>query len=269
MTPKLRRLTNSEFDRAEEFARAAGVPLTQCPTCYAEPEEIAPDVWAFKNGTYKLYDKVHDCNCEEQMTLRKHYLLANIGDQYMRLNWDDYRGSEDVRETIATYLERWPSFKQNGMGLEFSSSKLGVGKTFAATYIGKELIKRGELVYFMPFLEVISLYENEQRDELQNRLRDTTVLILDEVVPPYTQAQRNFFAAKFEELIRHRTNFNRVTIMTTNLEPAKLRETYPRTYSLLEAKQLRVEMDGTDARQGVRSTTNLELAMNGEVEPIT
>jgi hypothetical protein len=38
-------------------------------------------------GTYKLDGEVHPCDCDEQIALRKHYLLANIGDQYMRLNW--------------------------------------------------------------------------------------------------------------------------------------------------------------------------------------
>jgi DNA replication protein DnaC len=266
---KMRRLTNAEFERAEALARAAGVPLNHCPTCLAKPIEIAPDVWVFINGQYKLYGETYDCDCDTQIALRKHYLLANIGDQYQRLNWADYKGQQDVRDLVESYLEKWPSFKQNGMGLEFNSSKLGVGKTFAATYVGKELIKRGELVYFMPFLEVISLYESADREELEHKLRDTTVLILDEVRPPYTDAQKSLFSTKFEELIRHRTNFNRITVMTTNLPPDKLHDTYPRTYSLLEAKQVRVEMDGTDARQGFIASENLELAWNGEIKPIT
>jgi len=205
------------------------------------------------------------------MQLRKHYLLANIGDQYMRLDWRDYDGAQSVRDSVDLYLDKWTGFKLNGMGVEFASPNLGVGKTFAATYVGKELIKRGELVYFKPFLEIISLYEKDPdyRHREEDRLRDTTVLILDEVVPPVSTAQGQLFATKFEELIRHRQNFNRVTIMTTNLTPEKLRETYSRTYSLLEAKQMRIEMVGQDARMGKIAMENIELVANGEVRPIT
>lgn len=169
------------------------------------------------------------------------------------------------------FLDKWQSFKLHGMGLEFSSPNLGVGKTFAATHVGKELIKRSEKVMFMPFLEIIGLLGREAdfRTTAEDRLRDTTVLILDEVVPPISVAQGNFFSTKFEELIRHRTNFNRVTIMTTNLTPDRLHEHYPRTYSLLEAKQLRIEMGGKDARQDYIGMENIELVANGEVRPIT
>lgn len=253
------------------MCRASGTPISRCPTCFATPIEVADGVHGWSNGTYHYRGEEHDCDCQTQMNLRIHYFLANIGDQYQRLNWDDYDRSEKVKEAVSLFLDKWDRFKQNGMGLEFSSANLGVGKTFAATHVGKELVKRGEAVLFLPFLEVIGLLgqDQEYRNAMQERLRDTTVLILDEVVPAYSDAQHNLFAGKFEELIRHRTNFNRVTIMTTNLEPEELHEEYPRSYSLLEAKQIRVEMRGEDARQTFISMENLELIANDETRPIT
>lgn len=205
------------------------------------------------------------------MALRKHYYLANIGDQYQRLNFADFQGSESVVDAVTVFLSKWDAFKINGMGLEFSSPNLGVGKTFAATHIGKELVKRGEKVYFLPFRDVIGLLNKElsYRNAAEQRLRDTTVLILDEVGTGISTAQHQLFADQFEELIRHRTNFNRVTIMTTNLTPEKLREEYERTYSLLEAKQIRVAMEGVDARQTFIDKENVELALNDERRPIT
>lgn len=267
----MRRLTNSEFEEVERLAESAGIPLDQCPTCLAKTQKIAPGVYGFENGTYRFRGKEYDCDCQRQIELRKHYLLAHIGDQYLRLDWRDYDGPESVKESVALYLDKWTGFKLNGMGIEFTSPMLGVGKTFAATYVGKELIKRGERVYFKPFLEIISLYDQDPdyRRREEERLRDTTVLILDEVVPPITTAQGQLFSAKFEELIRHRQNFNRVTIMTTNLPPDKLRKTYERTYSLLEAKQMRIEMHGRDAREEKIAWENLELVANDEVRPFT
>lgn len=155
------------------------------------------------------------------------------------------------------------------MGLEFYGKKLGTGKTFCATYVGKELIKRGERVYFIRFKETLNVFESDEREELEDRLKNTPVLLLDEVIPPWSEAQRLFFADRIEELIRHRTSFNLPTIMTTNIEPDELREKYPRSYSLLEAKQMRVEVTGADARQGTVADENLELVINQEVRPIT
>lgn len=267
----LPRLTNSEFEQAEALAKMAGIPLDHCPTCRAKPEQVTTGVYGFENGTYKFRGEEWECDCQTQMALRKHYLLANIGDQYFKLDWADYDGSEDVRESVNSYLEKWPSFKANGMGMEFSSTGLGTGKTFAATHIGKELIKRGERVFFVPFLEVISAltHQAENAAVIERKLKETTVVILDEVIPPRSEAQGVLFADKFEEVVRHRTNFNLITIMTTNLTEEQLKKTYPRPYSLLCAKQWRVEFDGKDARMGKIDMENIELAMNDEVRPIT
>jgi hypothetical protein len=57
--------------------------------------------------------------------------------------------------------------------------------------------------------------------------------------------------------------------MTTNLTPEKLHREYPRSYSLLEAKNSRVIMEGEDARQSFIRDENRELALNEEVRPIT
>jgi DNA replication protein DnaC len=189
----------------------------------------------------------------------------------MRLNWHkDYR-DEEVKDAVQAYLDAWPTLKLQGMGLEFASPKLGVGKTFAATHVGKELVKRGERVYFLPFLEMVGVYEYpmEERRAIEQRLTDCSVLVLDEVVAPSSEAMSNLFSRHFEVLIRDRTNWNRVTVMTTNLTPEKLHDAYPRVYSLLEAKQYRVIMDGEDARQSTVKQKNLDMANLGEVRPIT
>lgn len=268
-TFKLRRLSDAEFERVETLAQKGGVPLDQCPTCLATRVEVEPHVYGWENGTYKFRGEELECDCDMQMQLRKHYLVANIGEQYQRLNWLDYDGSEDVRKAVGNYLKHYDSARLNGMGIEFSGKTLGTGKTFAATHIAKELIKRGERVYFIPFLSIINLYEAPNGVDLEKYLKEVSVLVLDEVIPPETGPQAAFFARKFEELIRHRTNFNLPIVMTTNLDQGELRKHYPRPYSLLEAKQARVQVEGEDARMGKIGWENLEMLVNDEVRPIT
>lgn len=250
------------------MARTSNLPLDQCPTCLNKREDLEGYDGLTAKGVYKFRGYTYDCDCEMQMLLRRHYLAANIPDEYQRLDFNDY-DNDEVKEVVTGYVSNFVHFKLNGMGLEFFGKMLGTGKTFMATYVGKELIKQGENVFFTSFREVLSSYEKSNREELEARLREASVLILDEVIPPWTQAQRQFFAEHFETLVRHRTNFNLPTIMTTNIEPEELAEIYPRSYSLLDAKQLRIEMAGNDARQGQIAKENLELALNGEVRPIT
>lgn len=266
---KLRRLSDEEYDRIEQLAEAGGKSLDKCPTCGAGKVEIAPSVYGWINGTYRFRDQEFVCACDEQRSLYRHYLAANIGDQYQRLNWNDYDGSEKTREAVSDYLDHYESAKMNGMGIEFSGTALGTGKTFAATHICKELIKRGERVYFIPFLTMISLFTDTKNKELEKHLMEVTYLCLDEIVPGDSGPQSNLFARRFEELIRHRTNFNLPVISTTNMPVDKLFKYYPRTYSLLEAKQIKIEVTGQDARMAWVGNENLEIVAKNEVRPIT
>jgi DNA replication protein DnaC len=210
----------------------------------------------------------YECDCETQIALRKHYLLANIGDQYQRLDWADYDGPESVRETVRLYLEGWKTAQVNGMGITFEGTQ-GSGKTFAATYIAKELIKQGVKAYFIPFIEVISAYKRQNAEEYEQKLKTAPLLVLDELIPPEPGPQAALFARRYEELIRHRTNFNLPTIVTTNLSEQELEKLYPRTYSLLAAKQIPVKVENDDARRGKIAKENLELLVNDERRPIT
>lgn len=270
-TLRLRRLTDPEFTKAERLARMSGVSLDVCPTCGAKDEEIpgSGGVVQFQNGVYKFRGEEWFCDCQAQMALRARYLLANIGEQYMRLDWADYDGPEEVRENVALYLNKWQDFKAHGMGVEFGGKALGVGKTFGATHIGKEMVKQGQKVFFIPFVEMVSAFENDDANEIEDRIRNTTYVILDELLPPWSDRQGQFYAMKLEAMIRHRTNHNLPTIITTNLTQDELHNHYPRTYSLLAAKQLRIDMSGVDARMGRIAEENLELVANGEIRPIT
>lgn len=222
-----------------------------------------------KAGTYRFRGREHRCDCDVQIGLRKRYLLANLPDQYQRLSWKDFQGSEAVTEAVETYLDNWQINKFNGMGLEFRGKALGVGKTFAATHIGKELVKRDESVYFIEFRDLIAAYSSSEGRALEQRLRETNIVILDEVKVGGSDKQHALFSEQFESLIRYRTNFNATTIITTNLTDEELAQVYPRQYSLLSAKQFRIDMNGGDFRMSNLEKENMELAANGEIRPIT
>lgn len=266
---RLRVLTDKEIAEITPKARASRIPLDTCPTCKSELEYVE-DEGGFSRieGTYTFRGNTYDCDCVYQIQLRKHYLLANIPEQYQRLDWDDYDGSQEAQEAVRMFLDKWQGFSDNGVGIEFCGKGLGTGKTFAATHIGKELVKQNIRVYFISFRDLISIFYANDTDEIA-KLKNSPVLILDEVGKFTTQKQEHFYAELFEDLIRHRTNWNAITIMTTNIEEDLMRELYPRVYSLIEGKQLRVTLEGDDARMAKVGMENVELAANMEIRPIT
>jgi DNA replication protein DnaC len=206
------------------------------------------------------------CDCKTQMALRARYLIANIGEQYMRLDWDTFE-PEGVKRDIDNYIENRENFLHLGIGLEFGGP-LGVGKTFAATYIGREMVKRNQSVYFTRFKDMAFSFEEKDGD-VDELCRDSTYLIIDELQVSHSSAQASVFSDRFEAMIRHRTDFDLPTIITTNVSEEALEEAYPRVYSLLAAKQLRLEFEGDDVRKSKMNKENLEMAMNGEKRPIT
>lgn len=202
--------------------------------------------------------------------LFRHYLLARIGQEYMRLGEDTYWGDPDAMAEAKKYLEHWPKLRKYGLGIGFYSKTQGTGKTFLAMWIARELVKRGEVVHCISFKRMVEIFKMDQKERKieENRIRDCTVLVLDEVSRPVSEAQRALFAEKFEELIRHRSNYNKVTILTTNLTPEELDDIYPRTYSLLAAKEESVYVNGSDVRKEHLNDLIKDLALNGEVRPI-
>lgn len=188
----------------------------------------------------------------------------------MRLGEDTYFGDLDALAETQKYLENWSKLRRYGLGMGFYSKTQGTGKTFLATMIARELVRQGETVHCIFFRRMVEIYDLEPklRRAEEQRIRDCTVLVLDEIARPVSEAQRALFAEKFEELIRHRSNYNKVTILTTNLTPDELNDIYPRTYSLLAAKEQSVYVNGTDVRKEQLNDLIKELALNSEVRPL-
>lgn len=270
-TWNLKGLSDSEYERAKRLAAKTGTPIDQCYTCGGKRSAIpgSGGVTEFQSGTYKdRSGKTVQCDCASQMALRSRYLLANIGSQYQKLDWEDFKPEKpEIKQAIDDYVDNWEEFLHHGFGMELGG-QMGVGKTFSATYIGKEMIKRNQSVYFIPFIDLIFAYQDED-GSLEDKFRNTTFLIMDEVTLPKTAKQQEVFADKFEAMIRHRTNYDLPTIITTNVSAEKLDGAYPRVYSLLAAKQIRVEFEGGDARREKKRAENGGMIVEHMRRPIT
>jgi DNA replication protein DnaC len=201
----------------------------------------------------------------------RRYLLAHVPKAYWTFGTPEYFGDPKAWQLANEYLNNWDGNKSMGLGLEFYSPTQGTGKTFLVSWIARQLIQRGEDVYYTRFRPLMELYhrENKERTVIESRLRDSSVLVLDEVGVAISVAQNSYFAMEFEDLMRSRIDDNRVTLMTTNLTPDELDGEYTRVYSLLAAKQQRYAIDYEDARRvGDVYLINEAMIKSGEVRPL-
>lgn len=258
----LRALGDADYDRVRRMSTQS---LALCPTCGNKESET-------DDNTYRYHEIERPCNCQLQLALYARYLLANIGTQYMKLDWEDFAGTPEADKAVRAYIKDWREYLAHGFGLTFASSLQGVGKTWAATHIGKELIKRNQKVYFLDFVEMVDAFcgDHDERQEVARRMRESTFLILDDVRSGLSERQTDLFALKFEVVIRHRTNFNLPTIATTNLTEFSFESEFPRLHSLLMPKQQWINMNGVDHRKlSETGIETIEMIARGERRPIT
>jgi DNA replication protein DnaC len=270
-------ITDQEYD---ELCMRAPRSLNICPTCRGKRFDgdeaghikSGGDHFGELNGQYKYKGVIYECDCVGQMALFRHYLASNIGEQYMRLDWTEYSGDLDAKGLIDQYIGVWPTARSNGMGVTLWGP-VGVGKTFAATHIAKSLLRKGQKVWFTHFKEIVddSLKLTGQAAlDYQTKLMNVSCLVVDELywLSSQSDQRKNLFGEFLEQVVRYRTNRNLPIILTSNLAPDEFESTYPRVFSLLEAKQWVIEMQGLDYRRTAANLENLEMTINGEVRPI-
>ena len=251
-----RKIDDATFDRITTY-----YPVTaKCPTC---------------NGLkrYNLDFKTYECDCEIQQLLQRHYFAANIGREYHDICLKDFDGP-DTDKVVPVTQEYINNFENNfhfGLGITFTGP-FGTGKTFAMTCVLKELIKQGEDVYFITFEELINIWGKSWHDDeakrlLERRLKTASVLGLDELRTDPRNAG-GFLANGLDSVIRHRTSNLLPTLVTTNMNREDELDQFGKVYSLLAAKNTRVETHGHDRRMAEVRRRNFELNQRGERRPV-
>lgn len=251
-----RKIDDTTYDRITTLYPVA----VSCPTCGGR-------------GKYNLDLLPNECDCEVQKLLQKHYFAANIGREYHDICLKDFSGS-DTNSVVPVTQEYISNFENNfhyGLGLTFSGP-VGTGKTFAMTCVLKELIKQGVDVYFITFEELINVWGKSWHDDdakrlLEQRLKTASVLGLDELRTDPRNAG-GFLANGLDSVIRHRTSNLLPTLVTTNMNREAELDQFGKVYSLLSAKNTRVETHGHDRRMREVRNRNFELNQRGERRPI-
>jgi DNA replication protein DnaC len=231
-----------------------------CPTCHGL-------------GKYRIDFVTHDCDCDLQILLQRHYFKANIGREYHDICLKDFDG-EDTSSVVPlceSYLKKFEDNFHYGVGITFSGP-VGTGKTFAMSSVLKELVKQGRKVHFVTFEELIDVWGSSWHDEkskkrLQDTLKRAEVLGIDEVRTDPRNGS-GFLANGFDSVIRHRTSNLLPTLITTNMNKSAELGEFFKVYSLLSARNERVETKGHDRRMREIRQRTFDLRNNGERRPI-
>jgi DNA replication protein DnaC len=252
-------LSDEEFEMIQRHNPELGEgPYDYCPTCR-------------KVGTYRYNGIEHVCDCQEQLQLHQHYLIAGIGLLYQRLDWDHYTGDPEVVKTLQAYVRRHHDYVDQGLGLLFTG-KRGIGKTMLATMVLKELIRAGYRCCYATYSSAMEMYTAGWRDRddkrrFEEKFLRTKVLLLDDMGRE-AKSSNDMQESTFEHILRNRVQSCRPTILTTNLNYDDLEESYGESaVSLLSEQSMVIEMSGNNFRPKANAR-KFDEPEGGERRPI-
>ncbi|MBQ7445958.1 MAG: ATP-binding protein [Clostridia bacterium] len=120
------------------------------------------------------------------------------------------------------YVAQFPEMLERNQGLLFWGD-VGTGKTYTASVIGNELLAKGRTVYAISLANLfqkVGGYNNEQEEELMERVRNVDLLILDDLG---TERSTDFAAEKVYAVIDARYKASKPVIYTTNMTLAEMK----------------------------------------------
>ena len=135
-----------------------------------------------------------------------------------------------MRRVVRECREFVKQFDKNHENLLFTGST-GVGKTFLTNCIAKGLMNTYHSVIYLTASDLFEIfsrnkfdYENaEEMRDMYRFILDCDLLIIDDLG---TELNNSFTSSQLFYCINERMNMKRSTIISTNLSPARLRDSY-------------------------------------------
>ncbi len=184
------------------------------------------------------------CKCLQQELIDRAYQVSNLTDTLARENFNTFdidffseepfesegmTPRENMRRVLAECEGYVINFKDNDDNLLFYGPT-GQGKTFLCNCIAKALLDKGTTVVYQTAFNLIKVLENQrfsqaaQKDDLGYQyLFDADLLIVDDLG---TEFVNTFSTLELFNVINTRLLNKKKTVISTNLSPSQLKETY-------------------------------------------
>ncbi len=165
-------------------------------------------------------------------------------------NVSSYDLMADALKKAKEFVRKFPDSHQN----LFFSGKAGLGKTFLTHCIADELLKRGFTVLYLsaPELfdvlrkEIVSKKDEQNSTELGRYVFNCDLLIIDDLG---SETTTEFTVSELNTCINERLLGGHSTIISSNLDPNEIRETYgERNFSRIAGLYTFCRFYGTDLR---------------------
>ena len=183
------------------------------------------------------------CHCFRQAAIELLYERSTIRNRLEQENFDtltmDYyertapegqRSQYDYMADRIAFFRRYAAdFDQKGGSLLFFGPT-GTGKTFFSNCIARELIESCHSVVYFSAIDLFNLfsrnsfsYNEDEGEELDRFITESDLLIIDDLG---TEHVTSFSVSRLFYCVNERLNAGKSTLISTNLNPGALRDTY-------------------------------------------
>jgi DNA replication protein DnaC len=154
---------------------------------------------------------------------------------------------------LAGYASKLLENIRNGIGALLVGPN-GVGKTYASCALAKKALEVTARVMYIPAPDLVQAYIHKLMfDEdltMSAAFRTRAFLVVDDLGQEYRGSGSGYSEQNLVNLIRYRITYKRATVLTTNMNPDQLKETYGAGFaSLLQQGMVTVLMTGRDRRK--------------------
>lgn len=242
-------LSEPAFEAVERRAASLGLRTDRCPVCGLGGDCVQSHECGDLGGTARCSLCAGCGACEAQRRLLTHYLAADVGLHWFRLDWAEM--DFEAKPVVDAYLAGLRENLRAGLGLTFLGP-IGTGKTTAAAHVVKQaiqLLHSGEKVQVVRFDRLIASYEDQVAME---RMRSVRLLMVDEMYAPHSEGQRHLYDNLTTDILGTRYDNCASTLITANLNPDELSTHYPRLASRQGQTNQLVPMVGEDRRRDAK-----------------
>lgn len=170
--------------------------------------------------------------------------------------------NEELSNVAHKYVENFPTFYEQGMGLLLFGG-VGTGKSFITACIANALIDQGRPCLVTNFPRIVNSLQNDfdNRQEKIDRLNDCDLLVIDDFA---VERQTEYVQEIIYNVIDSRYRIKCPLIITTNLTAQEIANATDirkdRIYSRLKEMTIPIEAKGVDRRRGILARNYAEMA---------
>jgi DNA replication protein DnaC len=223
------------------------------------------------NQPHEVVD--YACDCPGQFVLDRYLSYHGLKRKYANFGWADVLDvNPDAHKAVLDYLANFRGYCRQGTGLLLHGPS-GNGKSMLASLVLRYAISTGQRGFWTTFDQMLDLYttgwrDNAERAWFDKMVRYAPVLVMDDLGKEHA-ARYETARASLDSVFRTRVQAGLVTMLTTNAERERFKETYKGAIlSLSDEACLEVRLT-TDDWRGRKFSLDQQEVRDGLTRPIT